>query len=691
MAKLVSKKLSRKRSAIGTIIVSHSDLEGIPRYSYLGTENFVIDNESNYDNQVKDDTLTDEMYITALTPWLDVNSYSVPLRATFTTKSGIDFICAERKTIKTWQTTWDLINQSQSSLDTFYADGGWNGFKYLTVPIVQGVEKEVTLGESSGEGAQSFLIATLDIEAADTYYTKQFCYIDVYDKGVEEPVVWTEVQHLQTATSTDKVFEINILDDLSGTEIKFGDGICGAIPSKDATLVFHYLETKGEDGNIADLYQFANEINFPAGEALPTNTKYQGLTIGCQNMWPIIGGENLENLAAFKQNAETAYAKNYDILHTYTELEEEINSISPIPLIKVRTATYYQPTIINSTRVLKNVIGITGLSTSLSPLSDLEVSIFEKVINETINSRVLSNKTIVYSKPSIVEIDSKLEIELKKPILGVSDFEENLSKNLQSILGKVALDSIDCYMQSDIIRYALEYDDNIGAIQATNLFTVATTTFTYGTLVDANKKYIMFEFKIPELKQNALSREGYCDRSLVDGNEIYLVFNLTVAGTKSTFIVQENSDKSTIGTLNYEKNSERFALDDEVVIPIYTGKAFTIKQLLKEKHAFTRNELSDASLLQTALTQNFSDVYFYVERSALLPKYYLMVDAKSIAEQLDFYDPENTDIKKIYTALYNSLNNGFSRATVSFEPVDKTVTGNWDTVMYYNNIDVQVD
>lgn len=699
MAKLVSKKLNRKHSAIGTIIVSHSDKEGSPRYTYLGSENFVIDSESNYDNRELDASLTDEMYKKALTPWLDTNKYVIPLHAVFTTQSGINFVCAERKAIQCWQSRWETVNQSSLSLEYFKADGGWNNYKYLTVPIVQGVEKTVYLGDSTGEAAQTFLVATLDIEAADTYYTKQFCYIEVLNKGEAEPTVWTEVQHIQTAASTDKVFEINIMDDLSGTEIKFGDSITGAIPSRDAQITLHYLETKGKEGNVTELYKFSNEIN---GVEYPETTIYKGLTVGCQNMWPIIGGQDLETLAEFKANAETAYAKNYEILHTYSELEEQINSISPIPLIKVKTSTFYETSLVNTTTVYKNAIGITGLSTSMEPLSSLEKTIFESVINEKLNSKVLSNKQIRYLIPPIVKIDSALEIELKKAVLGKQDFKNGLENYLQAILGKSNTDTIDCYMQSDIIRNALNYSENIGAIQSTNLFTIDYTDMTYGFTRENPDDYsFAFEFELPRLYQNALSRDGYCDKALADGNEVVCIFNLAIAGNKTTFIIKEANVSANQAVYTYEKSS--YSKTDRTTISYFANASnvsenlkYNIKQLLEEKHTFTHTELANSSNLNYAKddAQNFERVNFYLERSKDSPVFYLIVDAKSIAEQLGFYDPatvvQGDNIARVHTALRSSLENNFSSATVSFEPIDKTVDSDWNTVMYYNNIDVTI-
>lgn len=687
MARLVSKKLDRKHSAIGSIIVSHSDLEGVARYSFLGVTNFSIDAESNYDDQAKNESLTADIYLNALVPWTDTVCYTIPKGAVFSTRTGINFIAAESKTIQTWSSNWSDVLVTQGSLRTFKSTDGWNNYKYLTIPIVQGDIKEVTLGTSDGTAAQSFIVASLDIEAADSYYTKQFCYVEVITTDGQS-TIWTEVQHLQTAENTDTVFEVNILDDMTGTEIKFGDSVCGAIPSNDATLIFHFLETKGAEGNVTDLYSFQNEIN---GVTLPTNTKYLELSVGCQNTWPIIGGKDLETLAEFKSNAETAYAKNYKILHTFSELQDNINLISPIPLLKVKTKTYYETATVNSTTVYKNSIGITGLSTGLIPLNSTEKNIFEKVINTNLNSIVLSNKNIKYLTPSIVEIDSALEIELKTPVVSLDDFETDMEDYLSGILGKYNLETLDSYMQAELLKNALQHSNNIGSIQSSNLFTIDATNVSYGNTVDTETYFFLFTFTFPSINMDVTSREGYCDKALADGNEIVAVFNVNINSNPTTFVAEETSN-STEDVFLYNIDSY-FDTDALTIVNLYNNNInnskYSLKQLLKEKHCFTKQELANANVLQFAETNNYSNPSFYELRSATNPTYYLLLDANTIANYLGFNNTvDESNIQTVYTALLSSMENQGSKISVSFEPVDKTVTSDWNTIMYYNNIEV---
>ena len=695
MARLVGKKLDRKHSAVGSIVVSHSDLEGVARYTFLGIDNFAIDSESNYDNLEKDEDLIEATYSHALVPWTSSKYYTVPLGAVFNTTSGIPFVCAESKSIKTCTVKWDFVTSNAETLLAFKAADGWNNYKYLNVPVVQGIQKEATLGYSDGSAGQSFLLATTDVEAADNYYTEQFCYIEVEDTA-GNVTRWNEIYHLQLADTTSRVFEIEILDDLSGTSIKFGDSINGAIPSNGSKLTLHYLETLGEEGNVVNLYDFQNEIS---GATLPGDSEYKNLSIGCQNMWPIIGGKDLEKLSEFKENAETAYAKNYEILHTYTELIDSINSISPIPLMKVRTSTFYETTQVNSTKVLLSKIGITGLSTAMQPLNSVETSLFEAVLNTDLNKKVLSNKYIKYIAPKIVEIDSTVNIEPTMTIQSKEDFTTDLENHLIAKYGKSNVEPIDCYKQADLLREALQYSSSIDSIQSTSLLTIKAEDVSYGILGAQADYYFLFKFTYPELDIDVTGIEGFCDRSLADGNEIPYVYNVNINGNPVTYVIKETSLS--------ENNKILFEQDayftDLNAIYLYENLStelskYVIKPLSVEKHAFTRKELQSIANLNVSSTEPFATtsdekgVYFYVSRSADSPVFYLALSAQVVANCLGYKaDVTDANISKIYNNLLSSIDAANTNLTVSFEPSDKTVNSDWDTVMYYNHILVNLE
>lgn len=713
-ARLVGKKLGRKHSAVGTIITSHSDTPtdtnlGTARYENLGVSILDIDQESDYDNLVQDvnaPTIAKQ----ALVPYWSSKPYSIPVGAVYTAKNGLSYVCAERKVIERWSSKWSTIRQSKDLLTEFRASGGWEGYKYLTVPIVQGQQKIAYLGESDNTASQSFVLSTLDIEAADSYYTKQFLYAEVETKdGVE---IWKEVYHLSTVGCTDRYFEVNILDDMSGTEIKFGDGINGAIPPDGAKITLHYLETAGAAGNVYDLYAFNSAID---GVEIPDGLN---VSVGCQNMWAIIGGEDLETRAQFKRNAESAYAKNYEIIHTYTEFGRQINLISPVPLLKSRVKSYLKATKVNNSTVYTPTIGVTGLSGNLAKLNVTENAIFNKVINDAINNNIISNKEVCYVAPNILTLNSHVSIELKESVLSEEDYKSDMVNYLQEVVGKYNLDNIEDYQQVTLIRYALEHSKNIAAIDCVDLVTFSDPKVELiGKANDTErsttyKTHIAFNWTLPNININNFGAEGHCLKNAADGNVCTAIININVCENKFTFAILDNKITTDgVNPINFINADGDTAY--ELLEP--SGSKYSIKQLKTVKTTFNRKDLRhpdtslayDETASSTQISYGLTDeeliklgiikdqelvdaTYFSFSPSATGLTATLAIPVNIVASWVGYNQTSEPD--KVLNELQNKLSNNVAKCSVGFEPTDKTMsTDDWNTIWYYDDISCSID
>ena len=713
-ARLVGKKLGRKHSAVGTIITSHSDTPtdtnlGTARYENLGVSILDIDQESDYDNLVQDvnaPTIAKQ----ALVPYWSSKPYSIPVGAVYTAKNGLSYVCAERKVIERWSSKWSTIRQSKDLLTEFRASGGWEGYKYLTVPIVQGQQKIAYLGESDNTACQSFVLSTLDIEAADSYYTKQFLYAEVETKdGVE---IWKEVYHLSTVGCTDRYFEVNILDDMSGTEIKFGDGINGAIPPDGAKITLHYLETAGAAGNVYDLYAFNSAID---GVEIPDGLN---VSVGCQNMWAIIGGEDLETRAQFKRNAESAYAKNYEIIHTYTEFGRQINLISPVPLLKSRVKSYLKATKVNNSTVYTPTIGVTGLSGNLAKLNVTENAIFNKVINDAINNNIISNKEVCYVAPNILTLNSHVSIELKESVLSEEDYKSDMVNYLQEVVGKYNLDNIEDYQQVTLIRYALEHSKNIAAIDCVDLVTFSDPKVELiGKANDTErsttyKTHIAFNWTLPNININNFGAEGHCLKNAADGNVCTAIININVCENKFTFAILDNKITTDgVNSINFINADGDTAY--ELLEP--SGSKYSIKQLKTVKTTFNRRDLRhpdtslayDETASSTQISYGLTDeeliklgiikdqelvdaTYFSFSPSATGLTATLAIPVNIVASWVGYNQTSEPD--KVLNELQNKLSNNVAKCSVGFEPTDKTMsTDDWNTIWYYDDISCSID
>lgn len=713
-ARLVGKKLGRKHSAVGTIVTSHSDAPtdtnlGTARYENLGVSILDIDQESDYDDLVQDvnaPTIAKQ----ALVPYWSSTPYSIPVGAVYTAKNGLSYVCAERKVIERWSSKWSTIRQSKDLLTEFRASGGWEGYKYLTVPIVQGQQKIAYLGESDNTASQSFVLSTLDIEAADSYYTKQFLYAEVETKdGVE---IWKEVYHLSTVGCTDRYFEVNILDDMSGTEIKFGDGINGAIPPDGARITLHYLETAGAAGNVYDLYSFNSAID---GVEIPDGLN---VSVGCQNMWAIIGGEDLETRAQFKRNAESAYAKNYEIIHTYTEFGRQINLISPVPLLKSRVKSYLKATKVNNSTVYTPTIGVTGLSGNLAKLNVTENAIFNKVINDAINNNIISNKEVCYVAPNILTLNSHVSIELKESVLSEEDYKSDMVNYLQEVVGKYNLDNIEDYQQVTLIRHALEHSKNIAAIDCVDLVTFSDPKVELiGKANDTErsttyKTHIAFNWTLPNININNFGAEGHCLKNAADGNVCTAIININVCENKFTFALLDNKITTDgVNPINFINADGDTAY--ELLEP--SGSKYSIKQLKTVKTTFNRRDLRhpdtslayDETASSTQISYGLTDeeltklgiikdqelvdtTYFSFSPSATGLTATLAIPVNIVASWVGYNQTSDPD--KVLNELQNKLSNNVAKCSVGFEPTDKTMsTDDWNTIWYYDDISCSID
>ena len=86
-ADLISYKRQLPKSAIGYVVVSHTDEEGNNRLQYFGNYFFDLDAKSDYDNLIKDkDADIEEKH--ALVPWSCDLSYTIPKGTRFVAANG---------------------------------------------------------------------------------------------------------------------------------------------------------------------------------------------------------------------------------------------------------------------------------------------------------------------------------------------------------------------------------------------------------------------------------------------------------------------------------------------------------------------------------------------------------------------------------------------------------------------------
>lgn len=479
MARVLNKKANRKVSARGYALVSHTDVNGVNRLANLGNLFVDINTPSDYDDKVKSEQST-VLQRAAMVPWVNDSCYEITKGAKFSSNTGLNFVCTESTKVKTLTTAFSDIKKDEKLYKEFIENGGWAGYKYILVPIVEGSLKELSLGPSTGAPSQSTLLNTLSIEAANSAQTRDLLYVTVegdLDENTEDGLKhWTEVDSIADAPSSAKVFELRINEDHSGTIILFGDGYNGAIPPEGKVITLHYLETQGGNGNLTQKYALNDSIDMGRKIIDPRSNSENGF-LHVTNHLPIIGGKDLETKAQFKADAEKTYRKKTDVIFEAEDLRDNIYKYTPIPLylVNVKKSKEQKSKIVNNITKIYRPVYISALNTEGDQLTQSEQALLIKSLNKYIGeNNLVYNLDLEFSPYKLLMVDTNTAIELdhsKEIIASQSDFIKDVEDIIVYNNGLSAIEPGNNKLNvSSIDKQILDkYPKNISDIQ-TNLW-----------------------------------------------------------------------------------------------------------------------------------------------------------------------------------------------------------------------------
>jgi|LSQA01.1.fsa_nt_gi hypothetical protein len=329
MGNLIGRKAARPKSAIGFVVVTATDPEGVDRLQNLGKYFFTLDTPSNYDNIIKDTTLP-LLYQKALTPWIWKDNYTIPKDTRIVSTNGVEFLVTKTCISKTLTEPWKNISLSLSKTQNFYKLGGWDNIKYVKVPIIQGKIKKINFGIASGAKFETFKIQDPNVENASNAISQEYFKVKLtLENGdVEE---WLKVPNILLCEAQDKVYEVYTSQDGDSTMIRFGDGLTGSLIPKQSLVEVQYLQSMGASGNITDKYQLT-KIIFPEGTPMmDPRTKVISNFLTTTNITPVTGGRNKETEQDYREEAPLSYL-DYYTLGTPKQYENYIRKNSPITL-----------------------------------------------------------------------------------------------------------------------------------------------------------------------------------------------------------------------------------------------------------------------------------------------------------------------------------------------------------------------
>lgn len=430
MASLIGRKRRRPVSATGFVVVSHSDAEGMNRLQNFGSYFFSLDQSSDYDD-ISQNAAASVIEKRALVPWAYSDTYVVPKFTIFQSNSGIPFFSTTTVRNRQLKEPWSVIKRSDSKLEDFLLQGGWDGIKYVKVPVIQGVKRTVSIGRSNGERNETFVLDSRTVEDASNAISSPLFTVEI------DGIQWTEIPAIALAGPYDYVFESYTTTE--GVAFKFGDGNAGRVPLKNSVIWVNYVDTLGQKGNVVTKYS-VTQMQFPSGfSQVDPRTGLQGQFLFCTNVTPLAGGKSEENEEDFKKNAPSSYLKSYTI-GTTAAYSDAIMRNSPIGLLKMRL---FQKSVITTENLAK--------------------SQDEKLVNKLTKSKSALAITAIKSDGEKIEEPKTTFLEPLSQALaefkGPSDYMEFVQPNFIKMAANVTIRSSNLEISesevSDYIKAAL--------------------------------------------------------------------------------------------------------------------------------------------------------------------------------------------------------------------------------------------
>lgn len=447
MGKLIGRKRKRPVSSIGYVVVSHTDANGNNRLANYGKYFFDLDQASDYDNIIQE---TNSNYIerSALVPWTCSDVYTIPKGTIFKSSNGTQFISTQAVSTRLLSNAYKDISASSSKLEDFISAGGWDGIKYVKVPVIQGIQIETALGTTRGVRFESFALNAENVEDASNTISKNYFSIEITPATANAKTeVWAEIPNIRLAGPYDKVYETKLSEDGTFIIIKFGDGISGYMPPRGSTVVCKYLETLGSKGNIEATGQI-QDMTFPTGyKMIDPRTNTISTFLSCTNITSISGGRDIEDEDEYRLNAPTSYLSSYTTA-VKSAYEKKIKEASPVLLGKLKcfsdtnfNASQIDTTfdenvydeLVNEVSIINNTLKVTAIRANGKKFDNATVDEeFIKPIIKTIGDIKGPNDAISYIEPNFIKISPSVKINTYDLNTTEEDIKNEIATSIQT-------------------------------------------------------------------------------------------------------------------------------------------------------------------------------------------------------------------------------------------------------------------
>jgi hypothetical protein len=465
---LIGRKPRRAVSAIGYILVSHTDIYGVNRLNNLGNYFFNINAPSDFDDITQIDTGEDASLSRTLVPWVSSDVYMVPKGTRALTDDNIEFITTQNMSIKVLTDKWSSIVNSTTKLDAFYKSGGWNGIKYLKIPVIQGRVKTIEFGQATRIRFETFKIAAPNVEDASNSISAEYLrfIITLSNDKTEE---WVMVPNISLCGPYDKAFEAITSDDGTFTLLRVGDGVTGSLLPENSRVTVQYLETLGEGGNLRQKYAITKLV-LPAGYSMiDPRTGTPSNFLSCTNNIPILGGREGENEDDYKTEAPISYLNAYTT-STIKSYESYIRKNSPVSFLhlKLYSGTKQDEKTISEFNsenelftqyvqreflTLNNVLKISAVGTDGNAIPNAYET-FIQPLSSSLEKQKSPFDSFEYESPNFIDLRVGLIVSTKDLVISDQEIEETVKMAVDSNYGSVNTDFEQPVYTSKIVEQA---------------------------------------------------------------------------------------------------------------------------------------------------------------------------------------------------------------------------------------------
>lgn len=623
MTDLIGYKQQLPKSAIGYVIVSHTDINGNNRLANYGVDFFDLDAASDYDDLTQKSNASDEEKA-ALVPWTANESYSIPAGTIFKSADGTQFIATESVESRSLKEPFSSIKKNSVKYKNFIEAGGWNGIKYLKVPVIQGVQVSKQVGQAQGTRFESFTLDTLDVENASNIISCEYFNVTVTpykknsigeDESDGDVQIWEKIENIGLAGPYDKVFETKILNDEGKLLIKFGNGITGKLLPENAIITVNYLQTKGESGNITSKFQITNMILPNQDQQVDPRTNQISTYLTCTNISNIMGGHNIEDEDDLKQNAPVSYLNSYTISSKKSYLEQ-IEKNSPVNLLHLQifnsevvdTESYgivddddtetneYISSIDTDNNVVqeiimtKNALLVSALRSNGEQIDDPENELIIP-LRQTLDDYLSPNDSIEFIQPNLIKLCPRVIVSTSSTILESDIFDElrpkiyskfsifnrtygdtlYKSELVDLVHNESYCEAVDCFFEAkatvDMEPTILSRNGTSGIDWLDNIGTTKDMS-TYNSDDLDNETLFLFNFSFDEIYGQDLLQCGFKNYKVQAPYllKVNIIFNENPSNSRTLFLYDNRVSLNDEITIN---EAFKYLKDDSLSMPVY--------------------------------------------------------------------------------------------------------------------------